>query len=259
MDKYFLIAVLGFASFSCHVRESQSLENSSEPPIPQSSNFEKDTEPKAGETNTIVESFSNNSSIGRPKRNKIQIDITERGGVDSAYRPNNVSIIKFYSIGPTKQWVLKQTLEIDDHALADSDPQIEDFNNDGWKDVTFRSNTAARGSNEIRTLLTYDKINDVLIHVKNSEDYPNLAYNKTLSCIDTWSVHGTSTTVFLRLEGDMLKEFTSVGTGANRAGTCCDLAVKVVDKAGKETVIRRKKITEDDIYTRYRTFNPPQP
>ncbi|MGQ0540793.1 MAG: XAC2610-related protein [Blastocatellia bacterium] len=154
---------------------------------------------------------------------------------------------------------MKQTLEIESHALAGADPKIEDFNNDGLKDITFRSNTAARGSNDVRTLLIYDKTNDVLVHVKNSEDYPNLAYNKALKCIDSWMVHGASTTVFLRLEGDLLKEFASVGTGANRDGNCCALTVRITEKAGKETVIRRKRITEDDIYTRFRTFDPPQP
>ena len=221
--------------------------------------MEKNTESEASNKDRIVESFSNDSKIGRPKRNKIQIDIIERDGANSPYRPDNLAIIKFYSFGPAKQWILKQTLEIESHALAGADPKIEDFNNDGFKDITFVSNTAARGSNEVRTLLVYDKINDVLMHIKNSEDYPNLAYNKTLNCIDAWLVHGASTTVFLRLEGDMLKEFASVGTGANQAGNCCGLAIRVVDKAGKETVIRRKRITEDDIYTRYRTFNPPRP
>ena len=238
--KCFLVGWFVLANLSCRVQESRPIENSSESSIPQSSKREEKIEPEISEANTIVESFSNDSNIGRPKRNKILIDIIERGGVESAYRPNNLAIIKFYSIGAKKQWMLKQTLEVESHALADLDPKIEDFNNDGLRDITFVSNTAARGANVVRTLLIYDKINDTLIHIKNSEAYPNLSYNEALNCIDSWMFHAATTTVFLKLDGDMLREFASVGTGSQ-------LVVTVIGKDGREREIRRQKMKEDDI------------
>lgn len=201
--------------------------------------------------NEPIESFADDSNIGRPRKNKIEIDIVARGGVDSANRPNNTAIIKFYSITASKEWALKQTLEIESYALMSPEPEIEDFNNDKLKDITFISNSAARGANEVRTLLIYDKAKDALLHVKNSEDYPNLAYNKTLNCIDAWLFHGATTTIFLKLDGDMLREFASVDTGSH-------LVVTVIDNNGEEREILRKKMKFEDIYTRYRTYNPPR-
>ncbi len=259
MIRFILIICLASTNLACHLAKTQSSGNLTNLPASSVVTSEPATETKADDPDKIVESFSDDSRIGSPHRNKIQIDILEGYGVDSANRPNNVAKIRFYSLNSLKKWILKQTLEIDDNALMTCSPEILDFNNDGFKDITFISNTAARGANEVRTLLIYDKKRDELVWIKNSEDYPNLAYNRTLNCVDSWMVHGASTTVFLHLEGDELKEFASVGTGGDSKGECCGLEVRIVDKSGEETVIKRKKITEDDIYTRYRTFNPPRP
>lgn len=257
MYKYLVLVSLLLASVSCSVQQDSAPEDQSTHAA--LANVVTDVSTPEPGLSDPIESFSDDSNIGRRGKNKIQIDIVKHPDSDAGYKPNNLAIVRFFSITSSKVWELKQTIEVESHALADADPQIEDFNNDGLKDITFISNTAARGANEVRTLFIYDKINDVLIHVKNSEDYPNLAYNKTLNCIDAWMVHGASTTVFLRLEDDMLKEFASVGTGADRSGNCCELEVSLTDNVGVERVVRRKKITEDDIYTRYRTFNPPRP
>lgn len=222
---------------------------SSEPSISYSvkeSNTQEDT------TNKIKETFSDDSNIGRPKLNKIQIDIIEKSGFSSANRPNKIASIKFYSITDLNEWNLKQTLELESYALMNSQPLIEDFNNDGLKDITFISNSVARGANEVRTLLIYDKAKDELIHIKNSENYPNLVYNKKLKCIDSWMFHGATTTVFLKLDGDMLKEFAFVDTGLERV-------VTVIDKDGNTRVLNREKMDEEDIFTRYRDFDPPEP
>ncbi|MBP9663629.1 MAG: hypothetical protein KBD94_03350 [Pyrinomonadaceae bacterium] len=235
-------------TISCYSPDQQTPETSTNA-IPQITENPTEVESVANE---LVESFSDDSKIGKPRRNKIQLDIFKRLTSDSAYKPNNVAVVKLYSLASSNEWILKQTLEIEDHALADSDPKIEDFNNDGLKDITFVSNTAARGANVVRTLLIYDKTRDELVWIRNSEDYPNLAYNKTLNCIDAWLFHGTTTTVFLRLDGDRLREFASVGTGS-------DLVVTVAENNGEEREILRKKMREEDVYTRYRTYNPPRP
>ncbi|MEO8650322.1 MAG: hypothetical protein ABI539_14250 [Acidobacteriota bacterium] len=257
MGKYLILESLLLVSVSCGFQQEPKPENQFT--LRKMSNVTTDISTPDSNLDKPIESFSDDSHIGRPHKNKIQIEIVKRADSDTGYKPNNVARINFYSINHNKEWILKQTLEIEDYALAESDPKTTDFNNDGLKDLTFVSNTAARGANEVRTLLIYDKNSDSLIRIKNSEDYPNLAYNETLNCIDSWMVHGASTTVFLRLAGDELKEFASVGTGANSTGECCGLEVGVIDKDGKETVIKRKKIAEDEIYTRYRTFNPPRP
>ena len=234
------------------MEQTQTVGISSNLEVPSISTSNLDMKPIESDANKIVESFSDDSKIGRSGRNRIQIDIAESGGSDAGYKPNNLAIIKFYSLNTSKEWVLKQTIEVESHALMNAQPMIEDFNNDKLKDVTFISNTAARGANEVRTLLIYDKIKDVLILIKNSEDYPNLAYNNILNCIDAWLFHGATTTVFLKLEDNLLREFASVETGAERVVTLTDIN-------GKTQIIRREKMAEDDIYTRYRSFNPPKP
>lgn len=250
MYKHFILGSLLLVVVSCKLQQDSASGNQSEPTA--IANVATDVSTPEPDINKPVESFSNDSKIARPHKNRIQIDIVKLPGSDAAYKPNNLAIVRFFSITSSKGWELKQTIEIESHALADADPKIEDFNNDGLKDITFVSNTAARGANEVRTLLIYDKLNDILVHVKNSEDYPNLAYNRTLNCIDSWMFHGATTTVFLKLEGDSLREFASVDTGAERV-------VTLIDRDGNTKVIRREKMLEADIYTRYRTFNPPRP
>lgn len=250
MDKMFILGLLLLLSVSCNLQRGAEPETQSINPA--MVNTATDVSTPEPDINEPVESFSDDSNIGRPHKNRIQIDIVKLPGSDAAYKPNNLAIVRFYSVTSSKVWELKQTIEVESHALADADPKIEDFNNDGLNDITFISNTAARGANEVRTLLIYDEANDALVHIKNSEEYPNLAYNKTLNCIDAWIFTGATTTVFLKLEGDKLREFASVDTGA-------ELVVSVIDKDGEARIIRRKKMAEADIYTRYRTFNPPRP
>ncbi|RIJ96265.1 MAG: hypothetical protein DCC44_00695 [Acidobacteria bacterium] len=201
---------------------------------------------------TILESYSDDSRVGKPHRSKVEIRIIKGSGTSPNTAPSNIAEIKFYSLTAPDTWSLKQTLQLETHAIMDAEPHFEDFNNDGFRDITFMSGSAARGANEIRTLLIYDKRGDDLIHIKNSEDYPNLAYNRTLNCIDSWMVYGATTTVFLHLEGGMLKKFATVDTGE-------ELIVSVIGKDGRRKIIRRQKMSLDDIYTRYTTFDPPRP
>jgi len=187
------------------------------------------------------ESFSNETDIGRRRKNKVEIRCVNHNDRAEAE-------IEFYSLSGTREWTRKQSLRFENLNYAGCDPQISDFNNDGYKDITFISGQAARGANEIRTLLIYDSKKDELIHVKNSADYPNLAYNKRLNCIDAWAVHGATTTIFLKLEGDMLREFASVDTGAERI-------VTITRRSGERVVIRREAMNENEVYTKYSTFD----
>jgi len=209
------------------------------------------TSPEPGPSpKEVVETFTNDTKIGRPGRNKIEIEMI--GSKEETSREVvKTARIKFYSLTPAKQWELKQTLEIEDYTSMGAQPQIADFNNDGLRDITFISGTAARGANEIRTLLIYDKHADTLIYIKNSADYPNLEYNKALNCITSWMFSGTTSTVFLKLHGDVLKEFASVTTGP-------ELVVEVIAKDGKRREIRREKMSQEDLFTRYETFDPPR-
>jgi hypothetical protein len=191
----------------------------------------------------LVESFSDELKIGRPKKNKIEFVKFSKGEFYDV-------VIKFYSLENEKKWKLKQTFKLHGADL-NSKPKVHDFNHDRFKEFSYNSDIAARGANELRTHFIYDKKKDELIHIKNSNEYPNLQYNKKLKCFDSFMVHGSSSTVFVKLDGDMLKEFASVHNGLERR-------VYIIDKNGKEKMIQRKKMNEEDMYVRYKSFNPPR-
>lgn len=198
----------------------------------------------------LMEFFSDDSRIGVPHRNKIEIS--------NFKKPDdfNVAIVKFYSLDEkNKDWKLKQTFEFEKDAIAKLDAKLKDFNNDGFKDVTYISDVAARGANEIRRLFIYDRKKDELVYIKNSEEFPNLQYNKELKCLDAWRVYGGTATDFLKIEGDILKEFARVENTCVDDGNC-ERIVTVIDKNGKKKLLRKDKITADDIYERYKNFSP---
>lgn len=211
-----------------------------EAPVPDNS-----SEPPATEDiDVYVEVFSDDKRIGRTRRNKVELTCTEKGS-------DIFAELDFFSRTEDGNWLKRQTFSwVNDNLIACS-PEVMDFNNDGFGDLTFVSSTAARGANEIRTLLVYDKNIDKLIHIKNSESYPNLDYNKKLDCLTSMMFHGSSTTVFLRIEGDELKAFARVTTGA-------ELSVSVL-KGDQWVETYKRKMHPDDIYTRYSTYDPPRP
>lgn len=242
MYLHIFIGFLILAIASCHSQEHKISDESVKTNTNSIAVFK--SEETNVDTEELVEFFSDDSKVGLPRRNKIEI--SEFKKLDG-----NVAVINFYSLETNKEWKLKQTFEFEKDGLVDCDPKLEDFNNDGFKDMTYVSAVAARGANEVRRLFIYDKRKDELIYIKNSESYPNMQYNKELNCIDAWMFHGGTTTVFLRIDGDSLREFASVDNGINRT-------VYLIDKNGKEKLLRTDKIKEEDIYTRYKNFNPPE-
>jgi len=90
------------------------------------------------------------------------------------------------------------------------DLMISDFNNDGFNDMTFQSAVAARTDNEIKSLFIFDKAAFEFKLIKNSSHYPNLRYNKELDCIDAWLIYGGSSTLFLKIDSDTLREFAGI-------------------------------------------------
>lgn len=146
------------------------------------------------------------------------------------------------------EWKKKQAIHFLKDGVSECNPQISDFNNDGYNDLTVVSATAARGANEVRRLFIYDKTLGRLIEMKNSEKYPNMLYNEELDCIDAFLVYGGSSTVFLRISGDSLKEFAQVTAHYG-------LTVSEFDNEGKENIIM-----EDTSYkasfVRFKTYKP---
>ena len=208
------------ASLACQSQQAQAVRNSAENNTNSMSNSlgNSDVSGEKENVDELVESFSDDTKIGVSGKNKIEIFNFKKA-------EGNVVQIKFYSLAENNEWKLKQNFEYEKDELTGCDPKISDFNNDGFKDVTYVSDVAARGANELRRLFIYDEKKDELIPIKNSEDYPSMLYNKKLNCVDAFLIHGTSTTVFLKIEGDMLKEFASVGN---------DGSVRTIYSIGKD-------------------------
>jgi hypothetical protein len=193
----------------------------------------------------FVEVFTDDSQIGRKKKNKVEVRCFRRRG-------NNVAEIKFYSSKQDGSWNTPQTFSFIKKDSPPCDPEIKDFNNDGLNDLTYWSDSAFRGANERRTLFIYDRATDKLIHIKNSNEYPNLEYNEKLDSLTAWHFHRATSTTFLRIRGDILEEFASVSTGD-------ELVANVIDMNGRTRQLSRKKMHFEDIFTRYSTYDPPRP
>lgn len=196
---------------------------------------------------TRVEYFSDDQRIGLRKKNKVEIRCFSN-------KEGRFAEIKFFGRSEYGAWLERQAFRFEKDGVTDCDPVVEDFNNDGLNDFTYQSTVAARGSNEVRRLFVYDKEHDELVYIKNSQSYPNLAYNKKLRCIDAFLVYGATSTVFLRIKGDELREFARVETGE-------ELIVSIIDKSGTERVVSREKMNPDnfeEIFRRFSTYSPPR-
>lgn len=193
-----------------------------------------------GDTTQLEEFFVDSINVGRKSHNKIEV---------SKYRTTDSSyvVIRFFS-KQNNIWDLKNEFHFEKDDITGCDTKLSDFNNDGLNDMTYISNVAARGANEVRRLFIYDKSKDKLIYMKNSEDYPNMLYNKELNCIDAFLVYGGCSTVFLKINGDSLREFASVELMDG-------LTVKTYDKNGTETIILQDT-TNKAGYIRYKNFKP---
>lgn len=189
----------------------------------------------------LKEKFVDSSNIGWKNFNKIELSLYN-------IADSNYVIIKFYIKTRDKSWKLKQTFSYEKDGIKSLDTKLSDFNNDGLKDMTYISAVAARGANEVRRLFIYDKAKDEIILMKNSEDYPNMLYNKQLKCIDAFLVYGGCSTIFLKIKGDSLREFAGVALDNS-------LTVYTVDQNGKEKLIRKDKTTKWT-YVRFKNYNP---
>ncbi|MBS1732224.1 MAG: hypothetical protein JST02_02915 [Bacteroidetes bacterium] len=186
------------------------------------------------------EIFIDSTHIGKKGHNKIEL-------LKYRISDSNYVVINFYTKSAGK-WKLQNKFEQDKDDVLSCEPEISDFNNDKLNDFTYVPALAARGANKIRRLFIYDIKKDQLIYIKNSDEYPNLLYNNQLNCIDAFLVYGGCETVFLKLQGDSLKEFASVELSDG-------LTVTTYDSNGREKVIYRNKKIRGS-YVRYKNYKP---
>lgn len=188
-----------------------------------------------------LEHFSDSTNFGLKHKNRIDI---------YKIRTNLNTFIKIYLFKRNENnWILNDSLIIEGDLINNLNSEISDFNNDQLNDIIFTSGTAARGGNNVQTLILYSKENDKLKWIKNSKNFPNLMYNKKLDCIDTLVLTGGQTTYFLKIKNDSLKEFANVDQRDNR------IVSKILDKNGKWQEIENieEKFSGFD---RFIDFNP---
>jgi hypothetical protein len=204
-------------------------------------NREEDTLPTA-----ILGTFVDSLNIGEKGRCKIEL-------IKHRVYGDNYLIIKFYIKGSNtlkdpETWMIQNNYAYETTALMEFEPNLSDFNNDSFNDITFISGNAARGANEVRRLFIYDDQKQELISIVNSEDYPNMLYNNELDCIDAFLVYGGCSTVFLHIKGDSLKKFATVELNDG-------LTVSTFDDNGKRKIIKTDKSNKAG-YIRYKNFSP---
>lgn len=229
------LGLILFCLLSCQNRQERNVASNNSDSIQK---VQTETIPK--DTVQLEEVFIDSLNIGRKKFNKIEV--SQYRATDSVYVD-----MKFYT-KQTDKWTLNQTIHFLKDGISSCDAKLNDFNNDRQNDLTIVSSTAARGANEVRSLFIYDKLSDKLIEMKNSKKYPNMLYNKELKCIDAFLVYGGSSTVFLRISGDSLKEFASVQAMDG-------VTVREYDKNGKEKIISQDT-TNKAGYIRFKTYKP---
>lgn len=147
------------------------------------------------------------------------------------------------------KWHIIQSFEFLKDGILSCDPEITDFNNDGFNDLTFQSSIAGRGANTIRKLFIFERNSGKLKFIKNSENFPNIRYNKELNCIDAFRVYGGAQTAFAKIENDTLREFANIEIYNDT------LKVKIIDKNGKEKLLKIEKYKKE-YFHRFKNFLP---
>lgn len=244
----FLTIIFLTTLFSCNSKKEtkNSIDKVDSIKIANKGNIAVDEQNGSTSTTEILETYVDSLNIGR--KGKCKIELIKHRVYDDIY-----VIIKFFIKGrnTTKDpetWMTQNSYCYETTAIMSFEPNLSDFNNDNFNDFTFVSGTAARGANEVRRLFIYDDKKQELISMVNSQDYPNMLYNKELQCVDAFLVYGGSSTVFLRIKGDSLKEFASVEAFEG-------ITVREFDKNGKEKIIYQDTANKAS-YIRYRTYKP---
>ncbi|MCU7619123.1 hypothetical protein NZ698_18240 [Chryseobacterium sp. PBS4-4] len=202
------------------------------------------------------ETFVDSLNVGLKGKTKVEIENFRNDGTE-----DNLIILNFYkqdSVWNFKKqkntgnvWKQTNRFYFDKDGVTGIDAEISDFNNDGYKDFLYESGIAARGGNVIKTLFIYNPENKDFIHIKNSDDYPNLSFNSKLNCVNSLILTGSTTTLFLKIKKDSLIEFARVDVSDK-------ILVEERDSSGKFKVIEERKFdgNDENFYSGYSNYKP---
>jgi len=209
----------------------------------------KKTENKTSNENLKI--AKNNTELEEEYIDSLKIGVSGYYKIDFKKFRSNDSVyvdIKFYEKNNSK-WNLKQNFHFLKDGVLNCNVEFKDFNNDKLNDFTFQSSIAGRGANIIRKLFIFDKKTGKLIFIRNSEDFPNLRYNKELDCVDAFRVYGGTQSAFAKIEKDSLREFANVELFEER------IIINTIDKNGKEKNIKNEKF-EEGCFIRFKNYSP---
>jgi hypothetical protein len=183
-------------------------------------------------------------SIHFGKQNETKIELCRINYSDSSI----VKLKSFYR--ENNKWKYCGQISIQTTAFKGMFPLIKDFNNDGFNDLLITTGTSARGANEIQSLFLFEPKTKSLIHFRNSEEFPNLDYNKELKCLNAWIFTGGLTTVFLRIKTDSLIEFADIDQRDGR------IVVTIINKNGVRKEIKNIPDKGFSDFAKFKNFNP---
>ena len=246
--KFIVIFLFLIINISCNKKQAKSTisQKSAVPKTKTIKNKIGETLKNNSVTFEIYETFKDSLNIGQKGKCKVEIVKFFESGekhIKVDFYTQNKNMRK-----KSSKWIIQNHYSFINEAITGLDANISDFNNDNFKDMTFVSATAARGANEVRRLFIYDDKKQKLISIVNSEDYPNMLYNKQLDCIDAFLVYGGCSTVFLKIESDSLRKFARVELFE-------DLTVSTYNNKGVEKIIYKKTVVNES-YVRYKNFRP---
>lgn len=236
-----ILLILLFSVVSCSQKSKEQTVHHPEKLVSKKEIIKPET--KTDTTKTVLEeAFTDSTLVGT--KGKFKLTVNQFRTDDSTYVEINLFEKR------NNKWITQQNLEYLKDGVTNCEPELNDFNNDGFNDLTFQSSVAARGANEIRKLLIFNPSKKEFVLMKNSDNYPNLQYNELLNCLDAWLVYGGSSTVFLKIEKDSLREFAGVSLDNDNR------EIYIIDKKGKRKTVKKEIVKDLEVYTRYKNYNP---
>lgn len=135
---------------------------------------------------------------------KFVIEKYQDDSIDSQYCE-----LKLYKRDENK-WKLLQKEKEETNNITFLDVDTLDLNDDGFADFLYTSGLAARGANRVNSCIIYNPKEENFAVLHNAPNYPSIAYNEKLKCLDSQAIYGGSTTSFLRIQGDSLFCFAEI-------------------------------------------------
>lgn len=178
---------------------------------------------------SLVYTYEDSISIGERKKYRLSVNGYLRSSEIQDTLLLKINLLE--RVG--SDWICNQNLTDTIYGIVDPEIEITDINDDGLNDFNFKYALSGRGYNELRKYYLFDKKKKQFIGIKNSSKYPNLSYNKDLDCIESHIGHGGYSTVFLEIETDSMREFSTIDMYDKQR------IVSILDTKGEITIIDR--------------------